>query len=92
MILLYAVQYDYNKGIKYLDLGRTSPDNEGLMRFKRHWGAEEFDLPYYYYPEIKAVSSLKQSSLKYKIATSILKRTPTKVLELLGNNFYKYFA
>lgn len=92
LIIWDAIQYAHNKGIEYLDLGRTSPDNKGLMNFKRHWGAEEFDLPYYYYPEIKGVSSMKQSSLKYKIATGILKRTHPRILELLGNKFYRYLA
>lgn len=92
LILWDAIKYAYSKGIKYLDLGRTSPDNKGLMSFKRHWGAEEFDLPYYYYPEIKGISSMKQSSLKYKIATGIVKRTHPRILELLGNKFYRYLA
>ena len=92
MIFWDAIQYANNNGIKYLDLGRTSPDNEGLMQFKRHWGAEEVDLPYYYYPEIKGTSSMKQSSLKYRVATSILRRTPSKFLEVLGNKFYRYLA
>ncbi len=92
LILWDVVQYANNKGIKYLDLGRTAPDNLGLMTFKRHWGAEEVDLPYYYYPEVRGVSSMKHSNLKYKIATSILRKTPTKMLEMLGNKFYRYLA
>ena len=92
LILWDAIKYAYNKGIKYLDLGRTSPDNKGLLNFKRHWGAEEIDLPYYYYPEIRGTSSMRQSSLKYKIATGILRKTPSKILVFLGNKFYRYLA
>lgn len=92
LIFWEAIKWAKEHNYKYLDLGRTSPDNEGLMKFKRHWGAEEVDLPYYYYPEVKGVSSVKQSSLKYKITTSILRRTPTRILVATSNKFYKYFA
>ncbi len=92
LILWDAVQYAHNKGIEYLDFGRTSPDNKGLMNFKRHWGAEEIDLPYYYYPEIRGTSTMKQSSLKYKIAAGILRKTPPKILIFLGNHLYRHLA
>lgn len=92
LILWDTIKYAYNKGIKYLDLGRTSPDNEGLMSFKRHWGAEEIDLPYYYFPEARGTSTMKQSSLKYKIATGILRKIPSKILIFLGNHLYRHLA
>ncbi len=92
LILWDAIKYSYDKGIKYLDLGRTSPDNKGLMQFKRQWGTDEFELPYYYYPEVKGISSMKQSSLKYKIVTYILKKSHPRILEFLGDRFYRYFT
>ncbi|MGQ9663783.1 MAG: lipid II:glycine glycyltransferase FemX [bacterium] len=92
LILWEAIKWGVENGFKVLDLGRTSPDNYGLMSFKRHWGAKEIDLPYYYWPDIKGVSVTKESSIKYKIASSILKRTPIPVLKLAGTLFYKYLG
>jgi len=92
LIFWEMLNWSIKHNFKYFDFGRVSLDNEGLMSFKRHWGAEEIDLTYYYYPEIRGISTMKQSSLKYKIATSILRKTPTKILELLGNNFYRYLT
>lgn len=92
LILWTAIQWAVENGYKILDLGRTAPDNIGLIAFKRHWGAKEIDLPYYYWPDIKGVSATRESSIKYKIASSILKRTPIPFLKLAGNLFYKYLA
>jgi len=92
LILWYTIQLAVQRGLKYLDLGRASPDNLGLMFFKRGWGAEEFDLPYYYWPKIKGMVATKESSLKYRLASSIFKRMPTPILKTMGNLFYKHLG
>jgi len=92
LILWTAIQWAVENGYGIFDLGRTSPDNKGLMLFKRHWGAQEFDLPYYYWPEIKGTSATKESSLKYKIASSVLRKTPISILKIAGNLFYKHLG
>ncbi len=92
LILWHAIQWAVENGYKTLDLGRTSPDNQGLMAFKRHWGAEEIDLPYYYWPEIRGISATKESSKKYKIASSVLRKMPIPILKISGNLLYKYFG
>ena len=71
------IQYACQNGFKYLDFGRASPDNQGLVTFRRQWGTKEADLPYYYWPSVKGVTSIDQKSLKYKIATLVLRLTPT---------------
>ncbi len=92
LILWSAIQWGVENGYRKLDLGRTAPDNQGLMAFKRHWGAQEADLPYYHWPEIEGVSAIKESSKKYQIASSILKKLPLPVLEFSGRIFYKYLG
>ncbi|MEO0185268.1 MAG: GNAT family N-acetyltransferase [candidate division WOR-3 bacterium] len=92
LILWHAIQWAVENGYKTLDLGRTSPDNHGLMAYKKHWGAEEIDLPYYYWPEIKGASATKESSNKYRIASSVLRKMPISILRISGNLLYKYFG
>jgi len=87
-----AVQYGCNKGLRYLDFGRTAPDNKGLMSFKRHWGAEEIDMYYFYKPAAGNVSGIRESSLKYRMVTSVLRNMPAPFLKKLGDIFYGYFA
>jgi lipid II:glycine glycyltransferase (peptidoglycan interpeptide bridge formation enzyme) len=41
LVLWEAIQHLIRKGCEELDFGRTSPDQEGLRRFKLSWGAEE---------------------------------------------------
>jgi len=87
-----AIQYACERGYKFLDGGRTSPDNLGLVSFKRSWGMQETDLPYYYWPTIKGVSSTKQRSLKYRMMTSLMRRAPTTIFRVAGELFCKHLG
>lgn len=92
LILWDVIQWGVTKSYKTLDLGRTTLDNKGLMSFKRHWGAQEFDLPYYYWPEIKGISGTKESSWKYRAASLVLRKTPIPILKIAGKLFYKHLG
>jgi len=92
LLLWHAIQYSCQNGFRYFDFGRTSPDNSGLMSFKRHWGTEELDLPYYYWPTVKGVVSTEQKSLKYRIITSVLRRMPTSFSRATGELLYKHLG
>jgi len=87
-----AIQYGCERGYKFLDGGRTSPDNVGLASFKRSWGMQEIDLPYYYWPTIKGVSSTKQRSLKYRMMTSLMRRAPTTIFRVAGELLCKHLG
>lgn len=88
----HAIRKGHDEGYDYLDFGRTSPDNEGLIRYKRMWGTQELEVPYYYYPEIRGVSSTEESSWAYQKFTSAWRFLPDKVAERLGSVLYKYTA
>lgn len=49
LVLWEAIRRYESMGIKHLDLGRTSLSNAGLRRFKRGFGAEEYQINYYKY-------------------------------------------
>lgn len=92
--LLYwsAIEWGVKNGYKCFDFGRTSPDNTGLMAFKQRWGSQEIDLPYYYWPAIKGVTSTEEKNLKYKIISSVLRRMPTSVSRAAGELLYKHLG
>jgi len=39
-----AIEMAHREGLKIFDFGRTNPEDQGLMRFKRSWGTMEADL------------------------------------------------
>lgn len=90
-ILWKVVEYACEKGKKCFDFGRTSVENRGLLDFKKHWGGEERDLSYYFYPPGK-FTGIKESGLKYRIITGILRRFPLWALKAGGEIFYKYLG
>jgi len=92
LLLWHAIQYGCQNGFKHFDFGRTSPDNPGLVSFKRHWGIEGIDLPYSYWPTVKGASSTEHRSLKYRMMTSVLRRTPTAISRLTGELLYKHLG
>jgi len=87
-----AIQYSCQNGYKYLDSGRAAPDNPGLISFKRRWGMEEINLPYYYWPTVKGVTCTEQKSLKYRMITSVLRRAPIGVSRMAGKLLYKHLG
>ncbi len=92
LLIWHAIQYGCEKGYNFFDSGRSSPDNLGLVAFKRSWGMQERDLPYYYWPTVKGVASTKERSLKYKIITSLVRRTPTTISRVAGELLWKHLG
>ena len=45
-----TIQEAKQEGMIQLDLGRSDVDNEGLIRFKEHWGAQRASLQYWRFP------------------------------------------
>jgi len=80
------------EGFRLIDFGRTSPDNEGLMRYKAMWGMEATDLPYYYYPEIEGTATTKEKGLKYRMITTAWRLMPDAVLDKLGPMIYRHLG
>lgn len=70
--MLWAMENNYG----FFDLGRVSHDNVGLAEFKKRWGAEQRDLYYYYWPQIKGVGAIDREGWKYRLATRVWKKMP----------------
>lgn len=76
-------------GYDILDFGRTAPDNAGLMRYKHMWGAEDLDLPYYYFPGSAFFSSRNENGFIYRLATSIWRYLPEPIASKIGPKIMK---
>lgn len=87
-----AITWGCKQGYQTLDHGRTACDNEGLMEFKRRWGAIKEPLPYYYYPHIAGLAATPESSRKFRLLTACWKRLPLSVAGKLGAHLYKHLG
>jgi hypothetical protein len=92
--LLYweLIKFAYHKGYQTVDFGRTSPDNEGLLQFKRRWGTREKVVPYFYFPEAQGVSAENRNSMRIKAIKTICSKLPDNVLKLVGNYVYNHLG
>jgi hypothetical protein len=92
LLTWYAIQKAHCEGFRFFDFGRTAPDNTGLMRYKRMWGATEAELPYHYYPTIRGASSRQESRFSYRIMTAIWRALPSIIMEKAGPTIYRHMA
>jgi lipid II:glycine glycyltransferase (peptidoglycan interpeptide bridge formation enzyme) len=92
--LLYwdIITWGCEQGYKTFELGRTARDNEGLMDFKRRWGAVQETLPYYYYPQTAGLASTSESSRKFQLLTATWRKLPLGISAPLGGFLYKHMG
>lgn len=92
LLLWTTITWASANGYQMLDIGRTARDNQGLMDFKRRWGAIKEPLPYYYYPHMAGLAATSERSWKYHLMTSCWRRLPLQVAGPLGGYFYKHLG
>jgi FemAB-related protein (PEP-CTERM system-associated) len=92
LLVWEAITWCCTNGYQVLDLGRTARDNEGLMEYKRRWGAVQEPLPYYYYPHMTGLAATSERSRKYHLLTACWRRLPLQVAGPLGGYLYKHLG
>jgi FemAB-related protein (PEP-CTERM system-associated) len=92
LLMWTAISWGCTHGYATLDMGRTSCDNEGLMEFKRRWGAVKEPLPYYYYPRMEGLATTSEHSWKFRLLTSCWRRLPLQIAGPLGGSLYKHLG
>ena len=86
LLIWNAIERAFEGSYRCYNFGRTQPENQPLAKFKRQWGSEEVILPYYYYPTVRGLSSLSQSSFIYRTYSAMNKRLPSFILNI-GQRF-----
>jgi CelD/BcsL family acetyltransferase involved in cellulose biosynthesis len=92
LLIWEAIRYACTEGYNYLDFGRCSPEEEGLRTFKRRWAAKEIELPYYYYPSVKGITTDTENSLRYRMMRLISHAMPEFAFRAAGSLLYKHFG
>ena len=92
LLMWTAITWGCEHGCQVLDMGRTAHENEGLMEFKRRWGASQEPLPYYYYPATAGLAATSEQSRKFLLLTNCWRHLPVKVAGPLGGHLYRHLG
>jgi len=88
-----ALQIGIDDGRKIYDIGKTSPFAEGLIAYKKRWGAQELETPCFYYPCLRGVSSLNnEEKLTYKLMTFMWRNMPDWLLRIGARFAYRHLG
>ena len=85
-----TIQEAKKKALEEFDLGRSDPENPGLVTFKDHLGARRSTLTYYRCPASRA--GLAASGWKLQTAKRVLAHMPDPLLTVAGRFLYKHFG
>jgi len=93
--LLYwtSIQEAKALGCEVFDFGRCDSDQEGLLTFKRRWGAVQSTLKYHRFASHAKAGVTFQpvnSSWRMRYAEKVFAYSPAPVLSLLGKFLYKH--
>jgi hypothetical protein len=91
LMIWETIKHYIRKGYKSFCFGRTEPENEGLLQFKRGWGAQESIINYYKYDLMK--KTYVQGSIKTKgWHNKVFAILPMPLLRLTGSLLYKHIG
>jgi hypothetical protein len=94
LLIWEGIKFSQMNGDKTVSLGRTAPNNDGLLRYKRHWGSVEEDLPFFTIGKQAPSSRVKEKekSFSYRTAQWLAARSPLPVCKLLGKFCYSHWG
>lgn len=89
-LLMWSMIEEFSKnGFTEMSLGRTLPDNLGLLKYKRSWGSIEEKIYYERYSlETGLPITMKKDGSKF----DYFKYLPIPILRLIGKIFYRHFG
>lgn len=91
LVMWEAIRWCSRNGYKSLCFGRTEPENEGLLQFKRGWGAKERTIYYYKY-DVKREAFVSGTSKLSDEGKRIFYNMPIPLLKITGSILYKHIG
>jgi serine/alanine adding enzyme len=86
-----AIRTASQQALRVIDFGRVPRYAEGLMKYKRRWGASELDAPVFYYPRIMGVSSYDhEEKLSFRAMRWFWRTSPPSLSRIAGRFFYRH--
>jgi len=80
------------QGFRNFDFLRTPKNSQSQRYFKQRWNAYEVDLNYLYYPRIRGTAATIEETTKYRLMTTVLKRSPRWLGVMLGRLLYRHLG
>lgn len=90
LVMWEAIRWCCRHGVRSFSFGRTEPENEGLLQFKRGWGASESTLAYYRY-DLKN-DQFVNGSTPVKQLNGFFRKMPVPLLKMAGNLLYRHMG
>ncbi len=91
LVMWESIKYYSQKGYKTLCLGRTEPDNKGLLQFKAGWGTQKQIINYHKY-DLRKESFVKNSYSSMRVYSRIFSLMPIPLLRITGAILYKHIG
>ena len=88
LVMWEAIRWFCRNGFRSLHFGRTEPENEGLLQFKRGWGVQESRVAYYRMNLKQNAFSAERNGIKPSYP--VFKILPIPVLRLAGSVLYRH--
>ena len=88
LVMWEAIKSCAQNGFEHFSFGRTDLDHEGLLQFKRGWGAKEETINYYKFDLTKNAFIKDPSGIK--TSYSFFQKLPMPLLKLAGWLFYRH--
>ncbi len=94
LLLPSAIRWACEAGYRRFDFGRTDIDNKGLRKFKRSWGAAESELSYTYVTDTEPPleAEPEAETLRGRVMTATIQRSPALVGRLAGRALYRHYG
>ena len=90
LVMWEAIKWHAQNSFKHFSFGRTELDHEGLLQFKRGWGAKEETINYYRF-DLAKNAFIKDSS-KIRSSYSFFQKMPMPLLKLTGSLLYRHLG
>lgn len=90
VIMWHAIHRACERGCVRLDLGETGERDQGLIDFKRKWGAEEKWLYRYYFPSSRRRERFASGVGDSRLGVAVWRRVPLDATALVSRVVYRY--
>ena len=91
LVMWEAIKHYSAKGLKAFYFGRTEPENNGLLQFKRGWGCKEYAVNYYKY-DMRREAYVSDLSLLHGFHNRVFSNMPLPFLKFSGSLLYRHLG
>jgi hypothetical protein len=89
LVMWEAIKRFANQGFEELTFGRTSPEEDGLRRFKLGWGAEEYPITYRRY-DFSKQQFVSTKDRAHGWHNHLFRAMPLPILRFAGARLYRH--